>query len=235
MDFLEIANSPILFIIVAIPVLWCAAQAVIYLRMATKEAKVQEIPKETVKKVAISTAVFSIIPSLPIIITMAVLMAILGKYIPWMRLSVMGSPAYETFVADLTIKAFGLEGGLGAAELTPNVFVSIIWVMTLAIMVLPIETMMFVKSYDKKLKAFREKGGFMTVATGALMVGMMCTLFIPHMVNFERPLGILAGLVAGISALLIDFIAKKTGSKTLGQFSFPLGMVLGMASAALAN
>jgi len=235
MDFLEIANSPILFGIVAIPVLWAAVQAVVYLRMAIKEAKVQKLPKGTVKKVISVTSVFSIIPSLPIVITLAVLTAIMGRFIPWMRLSVMGSPAYESFAAELTLKSFGLEGVLGAVQFTPNVFVAAIWVMTLAIMVIPIETLLLIKSYGKKLKTFKEKGGFMSVATGALMVGLICTMFIPGMLNFDHPVGILVGAVAFAFAFLFDFIAEKTGAKTLEQFSFPLAMLMGMASAVIVS
>jgi len=233
MDFLEIANSPILFGIAAIPVLWATAQAVIYLRMAIKEAKVQKLPKKTIKKVITVTSIFSIIPSLPIVITLAVLTAIMGRFIPWLRLSVMGSPAYESFAAELTLKAFGMEGSLGATQFTPEVFVAAVWVMSTAIMAIPLVTLLLIKSYDKKMKAYKEKGGFMSVATGALMVGLMCTMFIPGMVNFDNPVGILVGAVAFAFAFLFDLIAEKTGAKTLEQFSFPLAMIIGMASAVL--
>lgn len=111
MNYLEIANSPILFIVCLIPIVAAMIQAFGFLRMASKEAKTQQISDDTVKKVIANSAIFSIVPSLPIIFVLAALMAILGKYIPWLRLSVMGSAAYESFAADLTIKAFGLPGG----------------------------------------------------------------------------------------------------------------------------
>jgi hypothetical protein len=162
-------------------------------------------------------------------------MPILGKFIPWLRLSVMGSAAYESFAADLTIKAFGLEGGLGGAQLTPSVFVSVVLVMTLAIMVSPIENILFLKTYDKKLKTFKEKGGFMTVASGALMIGLLSTLFVPELVNYKHPVGIATGLTAGAFALLFNYLSKKTGKKILSEFSFPLSMLLGMAAAVLVS
>lgn len=236
MDFFEIANSPILFLIVLVPILWAVGQACGFMRLSFKEAKKQGIPKETVRKVIVNSALFSIVPSLPVIISLAVLMVILGRYIPWLRLSVMGSAAYESFVADLTLKAFGVEGGLaGGAQISRGIFVSVVWVMSLAIMVAPVENILFLKSYDRKLKTFKEKGGFMAVASGALMIGMLCTLFVPEMVNFEHPIGILVGLVAGAFALLFDFIGKKYGTKVLTQFSFPLSMLLGMAAAVLVS
>jgi hypothetical protein len=235
MNYLEIANSPVLFVIVLVPILWAVIQAVGFLRLAANEAKALDMPKSDVRKVIINSAIFSIVPTLPIIITLAVMMVILGRYIPWLRLSVMGSAAYESFAADLTIKAFGLEGGLGGAQLTPSVFVSIVWVMTLAIMVAPIENILFLKTYDKKLKTFKEKGGFMAIVSGALMIGMLSTLFVPELVNFGHPVGILVGVVSGVCAVLFDRIAKKTGAKALSQFSFPLSMLIGMAAAVLAS
>ena len=247
-SFLEIANSPILLIIVTIPILWVTGQAVGFLRMGLKEAKKQDIPQEKVKQTIVNCALFSIVPSLPVILTLAVMMAIMGPYIPWMRMSVMGSPAYEAFAAEITIRAFGLEGGLGYAQLTPTVFVSMIWVMTTAILVAPVVNILFLRKYDMTLKKLKTKGGFMAIASGAMMIGLLCTMFMPEVVNFGRPIGILAGVTAGISALVIDHIAKRSNEaakktdgkagkagKILAPFAFPLSMLLGMAAAVIAS
>ena len=234
MNYLDIANSPILFIVAAVPLLFALFQAISYWRMGSKEAKKRNFSEGTVKKVVANSALVSIIPSLPIVITLAVLMAILGKYIPWLRLSVMGSAAYESFAADLTVKAFGL-GSLGGAELTPSVFVSIVWVMTLAILSGSILSVFLLKSYDKKLQAFKKKGGFLSVASGALLIGLLSILFIPYLVDFQNPVGIITAVIAGGFALLFNFLAKKTGKKALSQFSFPLGMIIGMGSSILVS
>ncbi len=232
-QFSEIANSPILFIICLIPILFALIQAAGFIKLGITEAKELNLPKGTFKKVAINSALVTIVPSLPVVITLALLMAVLGKYIPWLRLSVMGSMAYESFAADLTVKAFGL-GGLGKGVLTPSIFVSAVWVMTIAIMVSPMFNILFLKKYDKKLQSFREKGGFLSTAGSALLIGMLSVLFIPELVNFKHPTGILSGLVAGGCILFLDFYSKKSGSKILGQFSFPISMVLGMAAAVIA-
>ena len=233
-QFSEIANSPILFIVCLVPIIIAIIQAAGFVKMGKKEAVKLDLPKGTLKKVVINSAVFTIIPTLPVVITLAVLMAVLGKYIPWLRLSVMGSMAYESFAADLTIKAFGL-GGLGEAELTPSIFVSAVWVMTLAIMVSPVFNILFLKKYDRKLQSYKKEGGLLSIAGSALLIGMLATLFIPELVNFHHPIGILVGLVAGGCVLLLDYIAKKSGKKVLGQFSFTISMVVGMAAAVIAN
>lgn len=233
-DYLSIANSNWVLLIVSVPILIVVVQAILFLRISLKEASKQMIPKETVQKVITNSAVFSIIPSLPILISLAVMMPVLGKFIPWLRLSVMGSAAYESFAADLTIKAFGLTG-LGDLNLTPNIFVSVIWVMTLVIMVGPILNIFVLKSYDRKLSKFRKTGGFMIVAVGAMFIGMLSMLAVPVLLNYKQPVAIITAVVAGASVILLDWIAKKTGKKAIGEFSFPLSMVIGMAAAVLTN
>lgn len=233
-SYLNIANSTWVFLIVSIPILIVVIQAILFLRVSLKEAQKQMIPKDTVKKVITNSAVFSIIPSLPILISLAVLMPVLGKFIPWLRLSVMGSAAYESFAADLTIKAFGLSG-LGDLNLTPKIFVSVIWVMTLVIMVGPLLNIFVLKPYDKKLRTFKKTGGFMMVAVGAMFIGMLSMLAVPVLLNYKQPVAIITAVIAGASVILLDWLAKKTGKKVIGEFSFPLSMVIGMAAAVLTN
>ena len=233
-SYLNIANSTWVLLIVSIPILIVVIQAILFLRVSLKEAQRQMIARDTVKKVITNSAIFSIIPSLPILISLAVLMPVLGKFIPWLRLSVMGSAAYESFAADLTIKAFGLTG-LGDLSLTPKIFVSVIWVMTLVIMVGPLLNIFVLKPYDKKLRTFKKTGGFMMVAVAAMFIGMLSMLTVPVLLNFQQPVAILTAVVAGASVVLLDWLAKKTGKKALGEFSFPLSMLIGMAAAVLTN
>lgn len=233
-SYLTVANSTWVLLIVSIPILIVVIQASLFLRVSLKEAQKQRIPKDIVKKVVTNSAVFSIIPSLPILISLAVLMPVLGKFIPWLRLSVMGSAAYESFAADLTIKAFGLSG-LGDLTLTPKIFVSVIWVMTLVIMVGPLLNIFVLKPYDKKLRTFKKTGGFMMVAVGAMFIGMLAMLAVPVLLNYQQPVAIITAVIAGASVILLDWLAKKTGKKAIGEFSFPLSMVIGMAAAVLTN
>jgi hypothetical protein len=229
-DYLSIANSNLLFFICLIPIVIVIIQSIMFLRLSRKEAKNLNIPDETIKKVIANSAIFSIVPSLPILITLAILMPVLGKFIPWLRLSVIGSAMYESMAADMTIKSFGL-GGLGAAELTPTIFVGIIWVMTLAILVSPVLNVVLLKSYDSKLKSFRKSGGFMAAAVGSLFIGMLAIMGVPTLFNFKNPVGIGVSVISGIVIILFDRIAKATGNKVLSEFSFPLSMVIGMVSA----
>lgn len=56
----------------------------------------------------------------------------LGRYFPWVRLSVVGSAAYEGMAADLAAQSMGLQG-FADPEMTPNIFIIIMLVMTIGI------------------------------------------------------------------------------------------------------
>ena len=100
---------------------------------AFKRGKELNMTKEEMKEAARSSAIFSIIPSLPIIVSYLLLVPALGRYFPWLRLSVVGSAVYETMVANMAAEAFGLES-ITAGEIPVDVFVFILFVVTIGIL-----------------------------------------------------------------------------------------------------
>lgn len=233
-EYLKIANSNLLFILVSIVMLMVAVQAVLFIRMAIKRSRELGIKQATMNKVVTNSATFSILPSLPIIITLLVMMPALGKYVPWLRLSVVGSAMYESLAADIAIKQFGYTG-LGDMAITENIFGSIFVVMSIGVVTGPLLNTLFLKKYDMSMKKMSKSGGFMALITGAVFMGFMVVNIIPRALNFEAPVEIIVTFVAGVSALLLDYIGKKAKIRALTEFSFPLAMLVGMASAIVYN
>lgn len=225
-----VANSGLMLVLCAIPVIIIAFQAILFLMRAWKEADRLGISVETRKKVVANSAVFSIIPSLPIIIIMAILLPALGKYLPWLRLSVIGSAMYENMAADMTVKAFGLAG-VSDSGMSPAIFTSIAWVMTLGVIMYPLANIFILKKYDSGIKKGVRKGGFIQYAIPAMFVGVMAVFTTPYLVHFANPTGITTVLVAAIMIFLLDWLSKKFSIGWLKEFSFPLSMLVGMGSA----
>ena len=100
-----VANSPVMFIFCALAILVVLVQAVIFFRTAWKRALEMGFTKGELMKVVKSSAIFSIVPSLPIIISYMILLPALGKFFPWLRLSVIGSATYETLAANMAVTA----------------------------------------------------------------------------------------------------------------------------------
>ena len=228
----QFLNSPLMFILCLIPIVIVLFQAVMFLLKAWNEADKIGIETSVLKKVVVNSALFSLVPSLPIVIILAVLMPTLGKFFPWLRLSVIGSAFYENMAADMTVKAFGLSG-VADTGMTPSIFISVAWVMTLGIISYPLLSIFALKGYDRKMTKMKSKGGFIEVAIPAMFLGLLAVLGVPYLVNFKNPTAITTVIVAGIFVIIMDKLAAKTGVKALKDFSFPISMVIGMASAIL--
>ncbi len=231
-EYLNLANSWPVFIVCLIPVVIVVFQSLRFISIARKEGKEIGMEDQTIKKVISNSAIFSILPSLPIIITMAALMPALGKFIPWLRLSVIGSVSYESMCADLTITSFGYTG-LGDTSMSTEAWVGVVWVMSVVALSWPLCNLVGLRLYDKGMK--KVSGPFMGILAASLFIGMLAIMGIPRFLNFEAPVSIVVGVVSGLSVLLFDFLAKKTGLKILSEFSFPLAMILGMAAAVIAS
>lgn len=231
-EYLNLANSWPVFIICLVPIVFVIFQSLRFIGIARGEAKALGMEDKKIKKVMTNSAIFSILPSLPIVITLAALMPALGKFIPWLRLSVIGSAMYESMCADLTITSFGYSG-LGDTSMSTEAWVGVVWVMSVVALVWPLCNVIGLRFYDKGMK--KVSGPFMGILAAALFMGMMAIMGVPKFLNFADPVSIVVTVVAGVSVLLLDFLAKKTGAKVLSEFSFPLAMVIGMASAIIVS
>ena len=71
-------------------------------------------------------------------------MPVLGKFFAWLRLSVIGSASYETLAANMAVTSLGFES-LGSADFSPDVFGSLMWVVTLGVFLSSMSAMLLKK------------------------------------------------------------------------------------------
>lgn len=233
MSHLEAANSSVMAVLYGITILIVLLQPILFLAAAVKRGKELNMTKEEMKNAAVSSAVFSIIPSLPIIISYLILVPSLGRYFPWLRLSVVGSASYETMVANMAAEAFGLES-ITVENIPLDVFVSIVFVVTIGILGGNIFNEFFLKTYDKKVEKIKgENAALVPMITTAMFLGLYGTMAAPHLTNFSSIPALSAILVAGIAALLLGKLSTKV--KRLKEFSFALSMVIGMLASCVVN
>lgn len=244
MDVKSIANSNVLFLLCALVVLFVSFQAIVFIKKALKEAKRINMDKKVIKRVLISSAVFSIIPSLPILIVYLVLLPSLGQYFPWLRLSVVGSGVYENMAADVGAKAFGLFG-VNDPSLSPEVFVSILFVMSIGIIWSPLYAALgskFILKGVQVIKGKYEKHFNLIFASMFLaMLATFCGPYLASIVGFIEPLSFKDALIKAIpffvfcisafSIVFLEKLAKILNSNAIIEFSFPLALVIGMGFA----
>ena len=233
MSHLDLANSSTMAILCGITILIVLLQPVLFIFAAVKRAKELNMPKEELKEAATSSAVFSIIPSLPIIISYLILVPSLGRYFPWLRLSVVGSASYETMAANMAAEAFGLES-ISVPDIPVDVVVCIVFVVTVGILGGNIFNVFFLKTYDKKVESLKTKNAkLVPVITTAMFLGLYGTMSAPHITNFTNIPAVTAIAGAGIAALIFDRLARKV--KRLKEFAFPLSMIVGMLASCVVN
>lgn len=233
MSHLQLANSSIMAVLCGITILIVLLQPVLFLFVAFKRGKELNMTKEEMTEAARSSAVFSIIPSLPIIVSYLLLVPALGRYFPWLRLSVVGSAAYETMIANMAAEAFGLES-ITAADIPLDVFICILFVVTIGILGGNIFNVFFLKTYDKKVESLKSGNAkLVPIITTAMFLGMYGTMATPHLTNFSSIPAVAAILVAGITSLLMTKFSAK--SKKLKEFAFPFSMIVGMLAACIVN
>lgn len=232
-EHLSVANSTVMAALCGFTILVVLLQPVMFIMTAVKRGKELNMSGKEMKKAAMSSAVFSIIPSLPILISYLLLVPLLGRFFPWLRLSVVGSAVYETMVADMAAQAFGLES-MSVSNIPIDVFIGIVFVVSIGILGGNIFNVFFLKMYDKKVASLKAKNGaIVPVITTAMFLGMYGTMAAPHFTNFKKIPGLGAIFAAGIASLLMGKLSVRIPK--LKEFAFPISMVIGMLSACVVN
>ena len=230
MSFNDVAGSTLLYVLAIIVVAFVIVQSLIFLIKAWKEAKRIGMDTKKLKKAATSSALFSIVPSLPIIISLFAMMPLLGIPLPWIRLSVIGNASYELVAAESASTGLGYASLSEAATGGAEVFAAVAIVMTIGI----IWGTAFSAVYQKKLQTtmsdMRKKDvTWVTIMVDCLFVGLASA--------FGGQLIATGGvtLYTLLTSIVLMFaftsIAKLPHMKWLESFSMALSMVgaMGMA------
>ncbi len=143
-NYLELANSPLMWLGAAIAVGIVVFQSVLFLRKSVKAADEMGITKEQVNIAIKSSAISSIGPSIVILVTMISLIVSMGAPVSWMRLSFIGSVNYEAMAAGFGAQAMGTT-----FEVAPIAFACGVWVMICGSLGWLIFTLIFTDKMDK--------------------------------------------------------------------------------------
>ncbi|MFV0351747.1 MAG: DUF5058 family protein [Oscillospiraceae bacterium] len=237
-DFLSMANSGTMYLIVGVVILFVTLMSVVFMVKAYKEGIKIGMDKKKLRKAITSSAAFTFIPSVGVLIGVIALSGSLGVPIPWLRESVIGALHYETMAADVAAKAAGLPS-LSAEFMNGSVFVSIIFVMTIGIIWGSLFCIFGLKKYQKKVinKVGSKDSRWGGILFNAMFIGMVC-VFVGAGFAGLRSGSYISLLVISVSALfmaLFTWLIEKKKQKWLESFSVSFAMTLGMAAAVVGN
>lgn len=224
-----LANSPLLFVLVAIGLALVVGYALISVKKASTRCKELGISSETISAVVKATITSSVVPSLAILLGFLTLTVSLGTAWPWWRLSVIGSLSYEAMASNYTVDALGTAMS-EILNADANVFGAVMMVMSFGIITGPIVAVLFAKKYSTgimKAKVGQSEWG--QVMSGCFFLAMF-SVYIPILLFTDLPTT-LTMAVSFVVTLICGVIGKK--AKWLNNFTMAIAMLVAMASSVL--
>lgn len=245
MTILSQLNAAPMFLIAGGVILFILALSVAFLVRSWRAGVAMGIDKTKLRRAVTSSATFTLLPSVSILLGVIALSGSLGIPLPWMRLSVVGALHYEGNVADVAARAAGMSGGLGSGEMTPGLFVTIGLVMTLGILAGCILCVLFLKKYLAKVnkagaKSEKKTGkkNFGDVVFAAMFVGLVSAYvgsYLGEGTSTGNWMPVLVALVAAAAMGVFEFFARRKNMAWLDNFSMAGSMLVGMAAAVAVN
>ena len=244
-EYLSQVNAGAFYLIVALVLTFITAMCVVFLVKSYRAGIKIGMDKKVLKKTILSSATFTLLPSISILLGVVALSGTLGVPFSWLRLSVIGALQYELNVAEIAAQSIGLSG-LRLNELSIEAFVTIALVMTAGILGGLFFTIFFGKAYLKKIQkapkkeenSENKKPGFGAHATTAMFIGL-CGTFIGAYVGKAIPregsdiMPLLVALMAAAAMAVFEFFIQKKGKAVLENFSLAASMLIAMAGAVL--
>ncbi|MBQ7183725.1 MAG: DUF5058 family protein [Clostridia bacterium] len=250
MTVIDQLSSNTMYLICGAIVFFVAAVCVVFIIRAWRAGKAIGMDTAKMKQAVTSSAAFTLLPSVGILLGVIALSGSLGIPWPWLRLSVIGALHYETQVAAAAAEQLGLE--LSGSAMTARGFSTIALLMSVCIMWGMILAALLGKRYLARLSRAGErraddqkKPGFGDLAMTAMFIGMVSAYLGSYIGAFISGKGLFTFrgsltpiITAGAAALamaLFTWLSEKKKILWLESFSIAGSMLVGMIAAVLAE
>ncbi len=230
MTFNEIMNSPVLYGLVIAGIIYILIFCLITFRKAYRHGVEIGISKEKLRTAITSSAIYSVVPSLSIVIGLFSLAAVLGVPWSWFRLSVVGAVTYELMASDMVATGAGYESiaALNAAG-DASIVGTVMFVMSICILGGIVGVLLFGKKVQSGVQNARKKNG----QTGALVTGVLSLAIIEAFLPLQMmkgPVYLAVVLTSCVIVVLHMQVIKKFKIGWLRNFVMANTLLLGMAS-----
>ena len=225
-------NSPLLYVLAAIIVVFVLSQSVFFLIKAWRQARRMGMEQVQLRRIATSSAVFTIAPAIAILLGIITLSNALGLPAPWMRLITLGSITYELPAAEMAASATGAS--LSTRITDPKVYTTILWVMTLGI----IPPLFLAPLFMKKIQSGVVKVGdkdkkwgeiFMTALFLGMISAFLGMIFSRISEGITGWIPVFVMLCSAVIMAVLGIVYKKAKIAWLENYALPLSMLSAMA------
>lgn len=226
----EIISSPLLLTLVVIGLLYIVGFSLVYLKKAYTRCLEMGISKEDLRKVIKSSLVFSIVPSLSIVVGLFALISVLGTVWSWWRLSVIGSLSYETLIASSVSSTIGFTSSAEMLEsATGSQFGVVMILMSIGMLSGFFILLPFGKKLSMSVNKTESSSTWKYVLSGTFMLCLFA-VYVPVLLfgDSVQAAVMLTGLVI---AIILGILASKSPKlRWLSEFIMAFSMIGGMIS-----
>lgn len=246
MTILSQLNSLPVYAVCGGIIAFVAVICVVFMVRAWRAGIALGMDRGAMRRAITSSATFSLLPSVGILLGVIALSGSLGTPWPWLRLSVIGALHYETQVAQAAAEQVGIRS-LSASEMTVEGFTTIALLMSVCIMWGMVLSIFFNKRYLNRLRGGKaaSSGGFGDKAMTAMFIGLICAYIGSYIGGFLSGNGLLTfsgdwtplvtAAVSGLVMAVFLYFSEKKGLVWLESFAIAGSMILGMAAAVLVH
>ncbi|MBO5278616.1 MAG: DUF5058 family protein [Lachnospiraceae bacterium] len=225
----DIISSPLLLIFVIVGLLYIVGFSLVYLKKAYARCLELGISKEDLKTVIKSSLVFSIVPSLSIVVGLFALISVLGTVWSWWRLSVIGSLSYESLISSAVASAIGFATNAEMLDqATGRQFGVVMILMSIGMLSGFFILLPFGKKLSMSVNKTEGTNNWKYVLSGTFMLCLFA-VYVPVLLigDTVQAAVMLTGLVI---AVVLGIFARKPGLKWLNDFIMAFSMIGGMIS-----
>lgn len=233
MTFNEIMNSPALYALVGCAIVYILAFCVLTLVKAYRHALDIGISRARIRSAVTSSAIYSIVPSISVVIGLFSLASVIGVPWSWFRLSVVGAVAYELMAADMVATGAGYESiaALNAAG-DPAVAGTVMFVMSICILGGIVGVLLFGRRITMGVQSANQKGGPLSALVIGVLSLAIVEAFLPMQI-VKGPVHTAVVITSCVIVVLHMMVIKKFHCNWLRNFVMADTLLLGMASSLL--
>lgn len=239
-DYLSLANSLSIYLVVGGILLFVTLLCFIFIVKSYRAGIKLGMEGQVLRKAIFSSATFTVLPSVSILLGVIALSGSLGVPVSWLRLSVIGNLQYEATVASVAAESMGTT--LDAAKLTMDHLVTIMSVMTVGIIWGCLLSIFTLKLYSNKLSSRPKlqdasgikKQGFANWAMAAMFIGLCATFlgsYVGKLFVYKDYIPVCTAIISALCMGLFQYLIKNKGYAKLESFSLAVSMLVGMACA----
>ena len=224
MDYMKMANSPLMWIVCAIALFTVVIQAVMFTRKALSVGKQIGVTDQQIKDTVKVSIISSLGPTMSVVAGVLSLLVCMGGPVSWLRLGFIGSVGYEISTAGFGAAALGTT--LGSPDFDGYAFANAFFAMWLGASGWLLTTALFTHKLDYVRTKLAGSEKFLPVLSICAMAGAFSYLTMDHVFSMDtkRIIAVLSGF--GCMCLL-NYLEKKCNWKWVKEWGITISMLTG--------